>query len=139
MIRETLSTFTTDEKSIPELETMISTRSGAFFVAIDEDQTAGFATFGPFRSGPGYAHTAEHTVIVARTYHGQGIGRKLLGAAEKAAQTSGHHVMVAGISHTNLAAQDFHQKLGYAQVGRLPQVGFKFGQWLDLVLMQKIF
>lgn len=138
MIRNTLSTFTTVEKSPDDIRGMIGERPDAFFVAQEEDRCAGFVTFGPFRTGPGYTATVEHTVIVAEGAQTRGTGRILLTTAEDAARVQGHHVMVAGISHTNEGAQIFHQRLGYTEVARMPQVGRKAGQWLDLVLMQKI-
>lgn len=138
MIRETLSTFTTVEKSRDEIEALIRARDGAFCAAEKGGRFAGFATFGPFRSGPGYGATVEHTVLVSPDHQGAGVGRELLMALEQSARARDHHVMIAGISHTNRRAQDFHRRLGFDEVGRMPQVGFKAGQWLDLVLMQKI-
>lgn len=138
MIRDTQSTFTTVEKTNDDIAGTISARQGAFFVAQANDNFAGFATFGPFRNGPGYSATAEHTILVTDGNQGAGVGRHLMKIAEEAARKSGHHVMVGAISHTNIGAQRFHQKMGYSEVGRMPQVGFKSGQWLDLVLMQKV-
>ena len=59
-------------------------------------------------------------------------------ALEIRAMAAGIHVLVAGISGVNTRAIRFHEKLGFEQVGRLPETGCKQGQWLDLVLMQKI-
>ncbi|GFE48452.1 N-acetyltransferase [Roseobacter cerasinus] len=138
MIRETLSTFTTIEKSTAELEVLIAERSGSVFVATEGSGVVGFVTFGPFRGGPGYTATVEHTVIVAADAQASGMGRALMHAAEDAARQQGKHVMVAAISETNTAAQAFHARLGYTEVARMPEVGRKAGRWLDLVLMQKI-
>ncbi len=138
MIRDSLSTFTTLEKTPDDILDLIEKRRGAFLVAEVADQFAGFVTFGGFRSGPGYAATAEHTILVTPQTQGQGVGRALMKAAETAARASGTHVMIAGISHTNVSAQTFHRRLGYSEVGRLPEVGRKAGRWLDLVLMQKV-
>ncbi|WVX49807.1 L-methionine sulfoximine/L-methionine sulfone acetyltransferase [Roseobacter fucihabitans] len=138
MIRDTLSTFTTLEKSPADIEEMIEARAGAVLIALQQDEFAGFATYGPFRAGPDYAATVEHTILVSPQHQGAGVGRHLLEALQANARAQGVHVMVAGISHTNIAAQKFHRKMGYDEVGRMAQVGFKNAQWLDLVLMQKI-
>lgn len=138
MIRETLSTFTTIEKPVSEIEALISTRTDGFFVARDAGVCVGFATFGRFRPGPGYSATMEHSVIIAPQGQGRGLGRRLLEVLENAARRQDHHVMIAAISGTNTRAQAFHHRLGYREVARMPQVGRKAGQWLDLVLMQKI-
>ncbi|WP_299679476.1 GNAT family N-acetyltransferase [uncultured Roseobacter sp.] len=138
MIRDTLSTFTTVEKTVADLEALIVARRGAVFVAEVDGVGGGFVTFGPFRGGPGYVATVEHTVIVAPEQQGRGLGGSLMEAAQDAARADGKHVMVAAISHTNAAAHAFHKRLGYTEVARMPEVGLKANRWLDLVLMQKI-
>ncbi|MGJ8544775.1 MAG: GNAT family N-acetyltransferase [Sulfitobacter sp.] len=133
MIRSSLATFTSDEKSVADVAGLIAARPGAFWVA---DAGAGFITWGAFRGGPGYQHTAEHSIITARP--GQGVGRALLQHGLAAAGAQGVHVMVAAISGANPGAQAFHARHGFAEVGRMPQVGRKSGRWLDLILMQKL-
>jgi phosphinothricin acetyltransferase len=137
MIRDSLSTFTTDEKTPEDITALIATRADAFWVAEDSGQVMGFVTYGSFRGGPGYGATVEHSIVLADTAQGQGLGRGLMTRAVEAAAAQGHHVMVAAISSANPGAVTFHEKLGFAQVGRMPEVGRKHGQWLDLILMQK--
>ncbi|MEM1074477.1 MAG: N-acetyltransferase family protein [Pseudomonadota bacterium] len=137
MIRDTLATFTTVEKRADDIAGQIETRPGQWWVAA-EDDIFGFAAFGPFRDGPGYAATCEHTVIVSRSARGRGVGKALIEQLERAARDSGYHVIVAAISGTNSDAIAFHARLGFEQVARMPEVGRKWEQWLDLVLMQKI-
>ena len=136
MIRDTTATFTTIEKTDEDLLHILATRQDAFLVAEETGHFAGFVTWGPFRAGPGYAHTAEHTVITAAS--GRGTGRALLTAAMQQALAQGIHVMVAGISGENSAAVAFHRGLGFANTGQLPQVGRKDGRWIDLILMSKV-
>jgi phosphinothricin acetyltransferase len=136
MIRDSLATFTSVEKDVAEIAALIDERSGAFWVA-EEDRVLGFATFGPFRGGPGYAATVEHTVVLAAGGQGRGLGRQLMFAVTEAAHAQGVHVMVAAISSANPAAVAFHSAIGFEQTGHMPQVGRKAGQWLDLILMQK--
>ncbi|MEX0312352.1 MAG: N-acetyltransferase family protein [Tateyamaria sp.] len=132
IIAQTHITFTTQRKNIADIETMIADR-----VVLTLPDKGGFATFGPFRGGPGYAATVEHTILLAEHARGQGQGAILFAALEDEARRSGVHVMVAGISGANPAAVAFHAAQGFEQVGHMPEVGRKDGQWLDLVLMQK--
>ena len=138
MIRTTTWTFTTVEKTRADIAQMIDTRPGAFWVAQEKADCAGFITFGTFRSGPGYAATVEHSILVSPDYQGRGLGRALMRAGIEAARKAEHHVMVGGISGSNSDGLSFHAHMGFDEVGRMPQVGRKNGQWLDLVLMQKI-
>jgi phosphinothricin acetyltransferase len=131
-------TFTTDRKSPDEVAAMIDARDGAFWVAEVAGQVAGFATFGAFRSGPGYRHTAEHSVMLAPDARANGLGRALMAALEAGAKARDIHVLVAGISGGNPDAVAFHKRLGFAQSGSIPQAGYKFDRWYDLILMHKV-
>lgn len=137
IIRDTDFTFTTEEKDAEKLAQEIAADPAHWLVA-DVGGVAGFLSFGPFRAGPGYVHTAEHSVYVAQGYGEQGIGSALLQAYESRAKARGIHVAVAGISATNLVAIAFHGHHGYAETARMSELGRKEGKWLDLVLMQKI-
>jgi len=136
MIRDTTATFTSVEKTDADLKTVLETHSNAFLVAELDGVCAGFVLWGAFRAGPGYAHTAEHTVITDKQR--RGTGRALLKSAMTHAKAQGIHVMVAGISGENTAALAFHSRLGFVRSGYLSQVGRKRGRWLDLVLMSRI-
>jgi len=106
-------------------------------VAIDAGQLVGFAAFGGFRPWPGYRYTVEHSVHVRAGRRGQGIGGALMRPLIDRAAALGMHVMIAGIDADNDASLRFHERLGFTRVAHLRQVGFKFGRWLDLVLMQR--
>ncbi|WP_419896047.1 GNAT family N-acetyltransferase [Roseomonas sp. USHLN139] len=99
----------------------------------------GFASFTDFRPCfAGFRHTAEHSVHLRPEARGQGLGRRLLEALLAEARAQGRHAMMASIDSGNAASLALHARLGFREVGRLPQVGCKFGRWLDLVLMQKL-
>ncbi len=138
IIRDTLITFTTDERSAEDVAIEIEIKNSAFLVAEHDGEINGFASYGAFRSGPGYAQCREHSIQLAPGARGQGTGRALMQALETIAKANNVHVLVAGISSANPAAIAFHSAVGFDRVGLMPEVGFKWGQRLDLVLMQKI-
>lgn len=135
-IRETLITFNSVEKT-PEDVANAMQGYDAFLVAEEAGLVIGFAALFPFRAGIGYAHTKEHSIMLADTARGQGIGRKLMAALETVARDQGVHSMIAGISASNPDGEPFHAAIGFETVGRVQEAGRKFGQWHDLVLMQK--
>lgn len=137
IIRHSTITFTTVERTVDQLRDEIGSRGAAFQIAEQDGNVIGFATFGPFRSGPGYARTAELSIHLAPPCRRQGMGRILLQKLEAVAIGQGVHILVAAISGSNPAAVAFHKAAGYRVVGRMPEIGFKDGAYLDLVLMQK--
>jgi L-amino acid N-acyltransferase len=136
VIRDTTHTFGTVEKTPGELAAQIGAQP--WFVAETAGAVLGFVTWGQFRGGTGYVHTVEHSVHVAEAGRGRGIGRALMAQAEVAARAGGIQAMIAGVAGENTGGAAFHAALGFREVGRLPQVGWKFGRWHDLVLMQKL-
>lgn len=140
-IRDTAVTFNSVEKTAQGLAADITAKAAggqAFLLAELDGDLAGFATYGQFRGGVGYAHTMEHTVILAPQAHGRGVGRALMAGIEEHARQAGVHSMLAGVSAENEAGIAFHRAIGYVEMARLPQVGRKFGRWMDLVLLQKM-
>ena len=110
-------------------------------VAVEDDEVVGWATYGDFRDStrwPGYRHTVEHSIHVREDHWGRGIGRLLINALIDRARAEGKHVMVAGIDAANEGSIRFHERLGFFEVARMPEIGEKFGRRLDLVLMQLI-
>lgn len=98
----------------------------------------GYASYGPWRPHDGYRHTVEHSVYVRSDQRGQGLGVLLMQALIERARSAGLHVMVGAIESENAASIRLHQRLGFVTTGQMPQVGRKFGRWLDLTFMQLI-
>lgn len=134
-IRDTAITFNADEKSAADLAALIASRP-CFLVYVDNG-LQGFATYSQFRGGIGYATCMEHTVILSPEARGRGVGRALLAAVEAHAQAAGAHQMIAGVSGENPQGRAFHATMGYHEVALIREAGFKFGRFMDLVLMQK--
>ncbi len=108
-------------------------------VAEDRAEVVGVAAFGWFRDvvkRPGYRFTVENTVHVREDHWGSGIGRELMEALIDEARQSGKHAMVAAIDGANEASIRFHERLGFVEVARMPEIGAKFGRWQDLVVLQ---
>ena len=133
-IRDTTITFNPDEKSVDDVAALIEQ---ACLVWEDEGRILGFARYFQFRGGAGYRYTAEHTIMLHADAHGQGVGRQLMDALCRDAKSAGMHTLFAGCSAENPGVVRFHAALGFQMVATLPEVGFKFGRWIDLVLMQK--
>lgn len=141
LIRETMVTFNPQEKTVAELADSIAAKAAAdhgFLVAEEDGEVLGFASYGQFRAGAGYIRAMEHTIILAPAARGRGIGRALMAGIEDHARTRGVHSMIAGVSGGNPEGRRFHAAIGYAEVAVVPQVGWKFGRFWDLVLMQKL-
>ncbi len=96
----------------------------------------GFATFGPFRSGPAYKYTIEHSVYIHKDHRGKHIGFTLMNELFKIANSKGYATMVAGIDGSNEISILMHEKLGFSNCGVIRKAGYKFGKWLDLVFYQ---
>lgn len=137
IIQNTARTFTTDTKSVSGIDNDIAERGDAFIVAELGTDVVGFATYFPFRSGPGYAFTKEHSVNIRTDAWGRGVGRSLMVELETIAKAEGVHSLIAGVSGENSDGVAFHASIGFEVVARLSSVGRKFDRWMDLVLMQK--
>ncbi|HWV08442.1 N-acetyltransferase family protein [Pseudomonas sp.] len=103
-----------------------------------EGEVLGYASYGTWRSIEGFRHTVEHSVYVRSDQRGQGLGPALMQALVARARRAGLHVMVAAIEAENQASIRLHERLGFVTTGQMPQVGRKFGRWLDLTFMQLI-
>ena len=105
-------------------------------VAVDNDEVTGYASFGDWRPFEGFRYSVEHSVYVRSDQRGKGLGPHLMQALIERARSCGKHVMVAAIESGNLASIRLHERLGFVTTGQMPQVGIKFGRWLDLTFMQ---
>lgn len=106
-------------------------------VAGEDAMVVGYGSFGDFRAFDGYRLSVEHSVYVAEGSRRRGIASSLIVALEEKARDLGKHVMIAGIAGDNAGSIALHARLGFVETGRMPEVGIKFGRWLDLVFMQK--
>ena len=106
-------------------------------VAAEAGAGLGYGSYGDFRAFQGYRFTVENSVYVSAEARGRGAGSRLLAALVDHAAGAGKHVMIAAITADNAVSVRLHARHGFVETGRLPEVGYKFGRYLDLVLMQR--
>jgi phosphinothricin acetyltransferase len=109
-----------------------------WLVAELEGRVAGYAYAAPHRDRPAYRFTMEDSVYIARDARGRGAGRALLAAVLEESRRAGIRQMVAVIGDSaNTGSIALHAACGFAYTGVLRDVGYKFGRWIDTVLMQR--
>lgn len=109
-----------------------------YLVAVREDVVVGYAYAGPYRPRPAYRFTVENSVYLDPAAQGQRIGTRLMQDLIVACEARGYRQMIAVIGDSaNLASVGLHARAGFDMIGTHPSVGFKFGRWLDTVMMQR--
>ena len=109
-----------------------------YLVAERAGRVAGYCYAGPFRPRVGYRFTLEDSIYIDPGQTGRGLGRSLLEGVLARCTDLGCRQMVAVIGgRETVASIRLHERLGFAHIGVLPAVGFKFGRWIDVVLMQR--
>ncbi|MBN3857845.1 MULTISPECIES: GNAT family N-acetyltransferase [unclassified Paraburkholderia] len=120
--------------------TWFNTKRAGNFPVIGVEDAQGtllaFGSYGTFRAFPAFKYTVEHSVYVHKDHRGKGLGRVIMEAIANAARENGVHALMGAIDATNAGSIALHERLGYRHVGTLPEVGFKFGRWLDLAFYQ---
>lgn len=135
-----VSSYELDPPSAEEMASRFATITGQNYPYIIAENEAGkvlgYAYASAFRTRPAYRYLAEDSVYVAPEARGMGVGSTLLDALMSATADLGIRQMIAVIGGASPASIAVHEKAGFKHVGRLPATGFKFGKWLDTVLMQ---
>jgi L-amino acid N-acyltransferase YncA len=136
-----LASFETEAPSVPEMARRFETIIGSgypYLVAEAEGSVLGYAYANVYRTRPAYRFTVEDSIYIAPQATGRGIGRALLARLVTECETRGYRQMLAVIGDSaNLASIVLHQRCGFTEKCVLDAVGFKFGRWVDSVLMQR--
>jgi len=99
-------------------------------------QIIGWGSLSAFHPRSAYRNTVENSVYLHHEFHRRGFGSLILRDLIERARALGHHTIIAAIDADQTASVLLHQKFGFEKVGRLQQLGFKFGRWLDVIYMQ---
>ncbi|MGA8550774.1 MAG: N-acetyltransferase family protein, partial [Stellaceae bacterium] len=132
------------EETPPEIDEMarrrgeIVARGLPYLVAEEGGHVIGYCYASLYRTRSAYRFTIEDSIYVDAAEIGRGIGRDLLSALIERCAAQGYRQMVAVIGGSDQwPSIRLHAALGFSRVGLLPAVGFKFGGWIDTVLMQR--
>ncbi len=140
-VRTGLASFELEAPGLAEIERRFRSVRGhglPFLVADLEGRVAGFAYAAPYRARPAYRFTLENSVYVAPHAGRRGLGSALLGELIRRAEALGYRRMIAVVGDSgNEASIGFHLRHGFKRAGTLPAVGFKFGRWVDTVLLER--
>ncbi len=132
------------EEVPPSLEEMLHRRKAImalgfpYWVVTVDGEVAGYAYAGRYRPRSAYRHTAEHSVYVNEKYRGRGLGKKLVLMVVASCEAVGIRELIGIVADTeHQVSVRLHEACGFTQVGTIKRVGYKFGQWIDTVIMQR--
>ena len=108
-------------------------------VAEQQGMVVGWASMSPWSDRSAYDQTVEVSVYVHRDHRGNGIGGSLLEMVTLEGKKCGNHTVISRITQGNEVSVHLHEKYGYRIVGTLKECGFKFGRYLDVVMMQLVY
>ncbi len=103
-----------------------------------EGRPVAWGSLSPFGKREAFAGTVENSIYIHPDFRRRGLGRLLLHDQIQQATAAGHHAIIAAISGEQTGSIALHTIHGFTEAGRLREVGWKSGQWLDLVYLQRV-
>jgi L-amino acid N-acyltransferase YncA len=141
-VRLTTASFEDDPPTVAEMTARwqrVTARGLPYLVAVKGKTVVGYAYAAQFRERSGYRYTIEDSVYVAQDYLGRDVGNQLLAELIERCTALDFRQMIAVIGDsTNAASLGLHSRHGFFVIGALSSTCFKFGRWVDAVLMQRI-
>jgi len=128
---------TPDAEDIKRRRKNMQRRRMPHIVADENGVVLGYAYAVPFRKRPAYRYTLKHSIYIHHQFMHCGVGRTLLPVLVDACAAAGYRQLIGYIDPTNEASLRLHESLGFVRVGLLPSVAFKFGRWVDSVIVQR--
>lgn len=109
-----------------------------YLVAEQDGTIVGYSYASPYRARSAYRYTLENSVYIRHDLAGRGLGQGLLAALIERCAADGWRQMIAVIGDSaNVPSIRLHERMGFQPIGTLRSVGYKFGRWVDSVLMQR--
>ena len=140
-VASTVVTFEEQPVSAREMARRMETVRKAklpWLVAAERGDVLGYAYAGPWKSRCAYRFSVEASIYLESTQVSRGWGTKLYRALFKALEKTPVHAVVAGIALPNAASVALHEKFKMKKAAHFPEVGFKFGRWIDVGYWQRI-
>jgi L-amino acid N-acyltransferase YncA len=133
-------TFALQPETLDERKAWFAGRGQIHPVLVTEEAGAviGWASLSPWNKRCAYAQTVESSVYIHHDHHRRGLGKALMVEMLQMAVELKLHSLIAGVSADQPASLRVHQRLGFSEVARFKEVGFKFGKWLDVIYLQKM-
>ena len=140
-IVKTTATFDTEPKTVEQQEIWFVNHDARHpvLVAVEEEQVVAWASLSQWSDRCAYADTAEISVYVQDGYRGKRIGKQLMEAIVGEGKTRGLHTLIARIAGSNKISVDLCKSFGFQYIGTMREVGNKFGQLIDVHMMQLIY
>ena len=127
-------------RTLAEQQAWLNDHSGVHpaIVSVHDGVVTGFGSLSPFRPRPAYSTSVEDSIYVHADHRGKGIGKVLLTELVRLAGDYGFHAIIGRIVGHNEVSIAVHKACGFELVGVEREVGRKFGQWLDVVELQRL-
>jgi len=140
-IQKTVATFDTEIKTPQEQKIWFKDHGpkNPILVAEQDDIIVGWAALSKYSTRCAYSDTAEISLYIDEKFQDKGIGTKLMKAIIQQGEKAGLHAVIARITEGNKKSVHLHKSVGFVHVGILKEAGLKFGQRLDVHIMQKIY
>ena len=137
-VRTTVATFDTEPRSVPHQVVWIEEHLPRYPVLVAQRSSVitGWASLSPWSDRKAYDGTAEVSVYVLGTERGKGIGKRLLAGLVERGRAMGLHTLLARIADGNEVSLHLHESIGFLRIGIMREVGWKFGRWVDVNLLQ---
>ena len=140
-VRETVVTFEEQPIADAEMARRIAETTAGYpwLVSEMEGVVAGYACASSWKRRSAYRYAAESTIYMAAEFCGRGLGAELYGALIAEMRSRGLHCAIGGIALPNPASIALHEKLGFRPIGQFREVGWKFGNWVDVGYWELVF
>lgn len=133
-VESSRATFQEQPLSLEEIETQIQRviKDFPWIVYQEDGEILGYTYADHWKTKSAYRYTVETSIYLHPDYLGKGIGSKLKGAMIEELKERKFHCVISAISLPNPASIAMCEKFGFQKAGQLKEIGYKFGEWIDV-------